>query len=44
MPPVRGEMRADPDRERAKRVGAAMLKMVKLDIARLKAAYNGHTT
>ena len=32
-------MMADPDRERAKRVGDAMLKMVKFDVAGLKAAY-----
>lgn len=36
---VLDEMIADPDRERAKRVSDAMLKMVKLDIAKLEAAY-----
>jgi len=35
------EMMADPDRARAKRVADAMLKMVKLDIAALEAAYAG---
>jgi predicted 3-demethylubiquinone-9 3-methyltransferase (glyoxalase superfamily) len=34
-------MMADPDRARAKRAADAMLKMVKLDIAKLKAAYAG---
>ena len=32
------EMMADPDRAKAKRVTDAMLKMVKIDIAALKAA------
>lgn len=36
-----GEMMADPDRARAKRVTDAMLKMVKFDIAALEAAYTG---
>jgi predicted 3-demethylubiquinone-9 3-methyltransferase (glyoxalase superfamily) len=36
-----GEMMADPDRGRARRVAEAMLKMVKLDFAALKAAYEG---
>jgi len=36
-----GEMMADPDRARAKRVADAMLKMVKLDVAALEAAYAG---
>jgi hypothetical protein len=31
----------DPDRAKAKRVGDAMLKMIKLDIAQLKAAAEG---
>jgi predicted 3-demethylubiquinone-9 3-methyltransferase (glyoxalase superfamily) len=34
-------MIADPDPEKARRVFEAMLKMVKLDIATLKAAYAG---
>lgn len=38
VPIVLGEMMADPDRARAKRAAGAMLKMVKLDIATLKAA------
>ena len=33
-----GEMMSDPDRAKAKRVSDAMLKMVKIDIAALKAA------
>ena len=36
-----GEMMADPDRARAKRVTDAMLKMVKFDIAALETAYAG---
>ncbi|MBV8524905.1 MAG: VOC family protein [Acetobacteraceae bacterium] len=39
VPTVLGEMMVDPDRARAKRVMEALLKMVKLDIAALKAAY-----
>jgi len=40
-PAVLGKMMKDPDRARAKRVTEAMLKMVKLDIAALKKAYDG---
>ncbi|ATB27178.1 VOC family protein [Melittangium boletus] len=40
VPTVLGEMMKDPDRVRGKRVADAMMKMVKLDIARLKAAYD----
>lgn len=40
VPDVLDEMMADPDRARAKRAADAMLKMVKLDIAALKAAYS----
>ena len=36
------ELHADPDKAKAKRVGDAMLKMVKLDIAALEAAANGN--
>ena len=39
-----GEMMADPDRARAKRVADAMMKMVKFDIAALEAAYAGRET
>jgi predicted 3-demethylubiquinone-9 3-methyltransferase (glyoxalase superfamily) len=39
VPNALGDMMADPDRERAKRVADAMLKMVKIDLAGLKAAY-----
>ena len=34
-------MMADPDQAKAKRAADAMLKMVKLDIAALKAAHSG---
>jgi len=39
VPRVLFEMVADPDRERAKRVTEVMLGMVKLDVAKLEAAY-----
>lgn len=41
VPATLGEMMKDRDRSRAKRVAEAMLKMVKLDIASLKKAYDG---
>jgi predicted 3-demethylubiquinone-9 3-methyltransferase (glyoxalase superfamily) len=41
VPTVLGEMMADPDRAKARRTADAMLKMVKLDIAALKAAHAG---
>jgi predicted 3-demethylubiquinone-9 3-methyltransferase (glyoxalase superfamily) len=41
VPRVMDEMIADRDVGRAKRVATAMLQMVKLDIAKLKAAYEG---
>jgi predicted 3-demethylubiquinone-9 3-methyltransferase (glyoxalase superfamily) len=41
VPAVLGEMINDPDRRKARRVAEAMLKMVKLDVAGLKAAYAG---
>jgi predicted 3-demethylubiquinone-9 3-methyltransferase (glyoxalase superfamily) len=44
VPTVLGEMMASPDRSKAKRASDAMMKMVKLDIAALKAAYSGTTT
>jgi predicted 3-demethylubiquinone-9 3-methyltransferase (glyoxalase superfamily) len=40
-PSALGEMLADPDRQKAKRVMEAMLKMKKIDIAGLKRAYAG---
>lgn len=40
-PTIMGQYMADPDRTRAKRAAEAMLKMVKFDIAALKAAYEG---
>ena len=42
VPTVLGEMMADPDQAKAKRATDAMLKMVKLDIAALQAAFDGH--
>src|SRR4029453_16793608 len=39
VPTVLGEMMKDPDRNRARRVMEAILKMKKLDIARLEQAY-----
>jgi predicted 3-demethylubiquinone-9 3-methyltransferase (glyoxalase superfamily) len=41
VPSMMDEMIADSDQARARRVTEAMLKMVKLDIAQLKAAYDG---
>jgi predicted 3-demethylubiquinone-9 3-methyltransferase (glyoxalase superfamily) len=40
-PTILTEMMADPDKAKSKRVSDAMLKMVKIDIAALKAAYEG---
>lgn len=40
VPAVLGDMMTDPDREKARRAAEAMLKMVKLDVAGLKAAYS----
>jgi len=39
VPSVLGEMMSDKDPEKAKRVTLAMLKMIKLDIAKLREAY-----
>jgi predicted 3-demethylubiquinone-9 3-methyltransferase (glyoxalase superfamily) len=41
VPKILGEMMKDPDRTRAKRVAEAMMKMVKLDVAGLRKAYEG---
>ena len=41
VPAVLGDMNASSDRVKAKRVLDAMMKMVKLDIAKLKAAFDG---
>jgi len=41
VPAVMDEMMSDKDPVRSKRVSDAMLKMVKLDIAKLQAAYGG---
>jgi predicted 3-demethylubiquinone-9 3-methyltransferase (glyoxalase superfamily) len=40
VPAALAKMMSDPDRARAKRAADAMLKMVKLDIAALEAAYS----
>ena len=40
-PTVMGDMMTDPDPEKVRRVTEAMMKMVKLDIAALEAAYAG---
>ena len=40
-PTVLGEMMADKDRAKAKRAAEEMLRQVKLDIAKLEAAFNG---
>jgi len=44
VPKVLGELMTDPDRQKAKRVGDAMLKMVKFDIAELKRAATPQTS
>jgi len=41
VPVVLGQMLGDPDPAKAQRVMQAMLRMIKLDIAGLKAAYEG---
>ena len=41
VPKVLGELMSDPDRAKAKRAADAMMKMVKFDIAALKAAHAG---
>jgi predicted 3-demethylubiquinone-9 3-methyltransferase (glyoxalase superfamily) len=41
VPRILDEMMKDPDKARSKRVTDAMMKMVKLDIATLKKAYDG---
>ena len=41
VPTVLGDLMKDKDRARAKRVAEAMLKMIKLDVAGLKRAYEG---
>ena len=43
VPTVLDKMMADPDRARAKRASDAMMKMVKIDIAALEAAFAGTT-
>ena len=43
VPTVLAEMMANPDRGRAKRASDAMMKMVKIDIAALQAAFGGTT-
>jgi predicted 3-demethylubiquinone-9 3-methyltransferase (glyoxalase superfamily) len=41
VPTVLGRMMGDPDRAKAKRASDAMLKMVKIDISTLQAAFDG---
>lgn len=41
VPEVLGQMMVDPDRTKAKRAATEMLKQVKLDIAKLEAAFEG---
>ena len=41
VPSILNELIADPNREKARRATEAMLTMVKLDIAKLKAAFEG---
>ena len=41
VPEILAKMSADPDRAKSKRVTDVMLKMVKIDIAKLQAAYDG---
>ncbi len=41
VPTVLATLMSDPDRAKAKRASDAMLKMVKIDIAALQAAYDG---
>jgi predicted 3-demethylubiquinone-9 3-methyltransferase (glyoxalase superfamily) len=43
VPTVLGEMMAQPERDKAKRASDAMMKMVKIDIAGLQAAFSGAT-
>lgn len=42
VPTVLGQMMAAPDRAKAKRASDAMMKMIKLDIAALQAAFAGN--
>ena len=41
VPTALGEMMSSPDRARAKRASDAMMKMIKIDIAALRAAFDG---
>ena len=41
IPTILGKLLADPDREKSKRVMDAMMQMVKIDIQKLKQAYQG---
>jgi predicted 3-demethylubiquinone-9 3-methyltransferase (glyoxalase superfamily) len=41
IPDALGEMMSDPDPEKVQRVTAAMLKMIKLDVAELQRAFDG---
>ena len=41
VPTLLSDLMSDPDLAKSKRLAEAMLKMVKFDIAKLKAAYEG---
>jgi predicted 3-demethylubiquinone-9 3-methyltransferase (glyoxalase superfamily) len=41
VPAIMAEMMASPDRTKAQRASVAMMTMVKLDVAALKAAFDG---
>ena len=41
VPAILGKLMSDPDREKASRVANAMMQMVKLDVDKLQAAYDG---
>ena len=41
VPTALGEMMADPDKAKARRVAEVMLKQIKLDLPKLEAAYRG---
>lgn len=43
VPTLLGKLMADPDKAKARRASDAMMKMVKIDIAALKAAHEGKT-
>jgi predicted 3-demethylubiquinone-9 3-methyltransferase (glyoxalase superfamily) len=44
VPKILPRLLSDPDRDKARRVMEAMMKMVKIDVAEIQAAYDGHST